>query len=101
MNSADPSQIALKMYKLLILNCLYGHYDRAYEVLEFAQQKDLWSSEQVASIRKSLASTQGFWFRIPKFEKKGGFYEWAYHLFMGLGGYWLKRTQVWRPIVKL
>jgi len=97
----SSGETALKLYKLLIFNCIYGHFDRAFEVAEFAQKKGFWSQNQTEAVRRALAPSHSVWARLPKLEKKGGFYELLYHLFMLFGGCFLKKNSAWKPRIAL
>ena len=92
---------ALKLYKLAVFSCIYGQYDRAFEIQKEAKAQNLWTEAQIGSIEQSLETAKGLLARIPKLKEKGGIAEFFYYLFLVTGGILLWRFGLWEPSVRL
>ncbi len=90
-----------KTIKFFIFHCLYGIYDAAFELVDEALKREIFSRQETQILKSGLSRTQTLLMRIPKLQGRGGFSDWAYHFLMLVGGIWLERQGYWKPEVEL
>lgn len=91
---------AAKVTKYIVLLCLHGVYDMAYELLIVAHEQGIFGPDLMNVFRCALSKSQNFLSRLPKLKDRGLFGSVAYHAFMLLFGIWLERCGYWVPKVE-
>ena len=90
-----------KTTKFLVFLCLYGIYDMAFELVEEASRREIFSKTEAESLKAELRKTEGLLVRLPKIQARGVLGEFIYHLWMLAAGIWLERRGYWKPQVEL
>lgn len=91
-----------KVFKFIILCCLYGCFDLAFQIVDQAFGQKILSQAHVTQFKNILAPANHLLMRVPKLRDREAFLEkFAYHAFMLLAGICLERTSFWKYQVVL
>lgn len=90
-----------KTLKFIILACLYGVYDLAFELTEEGFRREVFGAEDFWALKKELLKSQGVLMRIPKLQGRGTGGKLVYHLWMLTVGVWLEKAGWGKPSLTL
>jgi FkbM family methyltransferase len=99
-NDLESKERAAKIIKYIVITCMYGFYDLALEIIEESHRKDFIDDRRYALVKKKVLKTSSILMRMPKLEYKGTLSNVLYHVYMLLGGIWLKRKRFHRATIE-